>query len=117
MAKQLITGRKVVNLTSNTSYDPWYVGDFMMLTVSISSSHTYPHAFNLEGSNADGFQAPIPENSWSRLTSSFGGNQLGAAGVIATIDPGFRWIRSSTSTSAGAVSAASAFTITFVGRT
>jgi hypothetical protein len=114
MAKQLITGRKVVNLTSNTSYDPWYVGDFMMLTVSMQSTGTYPHFFPLQGSNADGFQSAIPETSWSALTSLVA---FGSAGLLATIDPGFRWIRSSTSTAAGAVSAASAFTITFVGRT
>jgi hypothetical protein len=83
----------------------------MQLTVSVSSSATFPTSYPLQGSNADGFQAAIPENTWSTITNMVG---IGT-GLLATIDPGFRWIRSSVSTQG--MSAASAFTVTFMGRT
>jgi hypothetical protein len=114
MAKQLITGMKIVDgrvATSTGSHNPWYVGDFMQLTVSLSSSATFPTSFPIQGSNADGFQAVIPENSWSQLTNIVG---IGT-GLLATIDPGFRWVRSSVSTQG--MSATSAFTMVFMGRT
>lgn len=109
MAGNIPAKYRTVNGRDATTTDPWYVGDFRELTVSISSSATFPTSYPIDGSTADGFQASIPTNSWVTIANVTGVS----TNTLLTIDPGFRWIRSRSS---DGVSAASAYTLTFSGR-
>lgn len=81
--------RARVILTSSSSGTglPSFVGDARLLTVSIQTSTASASRFTTQLSNADGFQAAIPEASWSIATVITGG-----AGIY-TVDPGARWLR------------------------
>lgn len=99
--------------TSNQTGRPWFVGDFIDLTVSISSSASNGSRFTIVGSNLDGFQSvlgdasqTVPNTSWSIVTTIV---QQG----LYTIDTGFRWVNAFRD----GVSAASMTTITFAAKT
>lgn len=80
--------RDKVILTSSSSGTgtAHWVGDARLLTLSIQSSTGSASRFTISLSNANGFQAAIPEASWSVATT------LLNVGIF-TIDPGARWIR------------------------
>lgn len=80
--------RSQVILDSNSSgtSPAQYVGDARLLTLSIQTSTTSASRFTVSLSNAQGFNAAIPEASWSVATT------LLNAGMY-TIDPGARWLR------------------------
>lgn len=80
--------RPQVILDSNSSGTglPHFVGDARLLTLSIQTSTASASRFTISGSNADGFQASIPDASFSVLTT------IVAPGLY-TIDPGARWLR------------------------
>ena len=75
--------------SSATTSAPWYVGDFQSLSMDFGSAITV----QVQGSNADGFTAAIPENTWSTVST------IAAVG-LQKVETGFRWIRSVQSTSA-----------------
>lgn len=79
---------------------PFFVGDFQQLTVSISTQSN--NAINIQMSNADGFDAVIPENSWANVLTP----SVNSAFVLPI---GYRWSRSSSPASSNA-------TIIFSGR-
>lgn len=97
--------RPQVILTSSSSGTgtPYFVGDARLLTLSIQTSTGSASRFTMSLSNADGFQAAIPEASWSVATV------LLNAGIY-TIDPGARWLRAEQPNFA--LSATSAVTLT-----
>ena len=78
----------------------WYVGDFRQLSVSVSTQSA--GALNIQASNADGFQSPIPENSWINVLTP-------SVNSVFALTTGIRWSRSSSQ-------AASNHTIIFAGR-
>ena len=94
-----------VILDSNSSGTglAYWTGDARLVTLSIQSSTGSASRFTVSGSNADGFQAAIPEASWSVLTT------ITTRGVF-TVDPGCRWIRAEQPDFA--LSATSAVTVT-----
>lgn len=54
---------KSLTVSTNTIWSqPWFVGDFIQLCISASTQSN--NAINVQMSNADGFTAVIPENSW-----------------------------------------------------
>ena len=118
-------GSRFLALGSNsTSTSPaWFVGDFRLLSVSITSGGTLgPQNVIIQGSNADGLQAADLGNAsqttnWSILTLVLGGslNLAGNAGTgMFTFDPpGYRWVRSAVSPTLHSV--ASAMTVAFYG--
>lgn len=79
--------------SSATTSGPWWIGDFDLVTASIASSTTNPSRVTFQGSNDDGFQAPIAAASWSFWTAQL------AQGVYALSGPGGvsggspRWVR------------------------
>ncbi len=75
---------------SGITGNPVFIGDFDKVTVSRQTSTGSAVNMVLQGSNEDGFTAAIPATSWSNLTTITG------AGLY-TVDPGFRWIRSTRS--------------------
>lgn len=100
-----ISGIQVAkDLTNNTSLitsPAWYTGDFRFVTVSVSTQSN--NATNIQQSNADGFQSPIPENSWANVLA------VSVQSLFLLTSPA-RWSRSSSpSLSSG--------TIIFVGHT
>lgn len=80
--------RSQVILDSNSSGTgtAYFTGDARIITFSVQTSTGSASRFTVSGSNADGFQAAIPETSWSVLTA------VTARGLY-TLDPGARWIR------------------------
>ena len=94
MPSQFINGRSV-NLGANTSLEtgnPWYVGDFARLTVSVTTGSAVGSRTTIIASNEDGFQSTLSSanrtlntNQWSIITT------IVTPGVY-TIDTGFRWI-------------------------
>jgi len=97
IAKDLSTNASLITTPA------WFVGDFRQLTVSASTQSI--NAINIQMSDADGFQSPIPENSWSNVL-------LVIAGSVTTsivLPVGYRWSRSSSP-------ASSNNTIIFAGR-
>ena len=112
-----ITGRQE-NLGAKNSLqtgNPWFVGDFQQLSVSIQSSTGSASRYTILGTNLDGFQSTlssanptIPANGWSIVTV------LTAQGLY-SVDVGFRWVNAVRD--AISVSAASNCTIVFAGRT
>src|SRR3954468_12954942 len=80
--------RSDVILTSNSSGTGLaiFVGDARLLTVSIQTSNASASRYTVSLSNADGFQATIPEASWSVATT------ITLQGIY-TLDPGGRWLR------------------------
>lgn len=87
--------RQHLNLGANSSRqtgEPWFVGDFARLTVSLTTGAAAASRISIIGSNEDGFQSTLSSgnptvntNVWSHLT------QLLSPGVF-TIDTGFRWV-------------------------
>lgn len=87
--------RYQVNLGADTSSqtgNPWFVGDFRTLTVSVTSGSAAASRLSILGSNNDGFNSTLSSgnptvdtNQWSHVT------QILTQGVF-TIEPGFRWI-------------------------
>lgn len=76
----------VLNSSSSGTGTAHFVGDSRLMTLSIITSTGSASRFTISGSDADGFQAAIPENTFSVLTTLL--NQ-----GLYTIDPGCRWIR------------------------
>ena len=68
-----------------TTSNPYLVQDAYSIQVSLLTQTT-ASAYTLQASNADGFTAAIPANSWSNATV------LTAAGQYA-VTPGMRWLR------------------------
>lgn len=108
-----------VNLGANTSAqtgNPWFVGDFRQITVSVTTGAAAASRISIIGSNADGFSSTLSSgsptvntNNWSHLT------QLLAPGVF-TIDPGFRWLNAIRAPSESGQTASNV-TVIFAGRT
>jgi hypothetical protein len=82
----------------------WFVGDFRQLTISASTQSI--NAINVQMSNADGFQSPIPENSWANVLLVIAGSVT----TSLTLPVGYRWSRTSSP-------ASSNNTLIFAGRT
>lgn len=85
-----------VGFSGQTS-NPVYIGDAAGGSLSLSLiTADASSAYTVQGSNADGFTAAIPANTWSTMTV------LGAGGIYA-IQPGAAWLRAieSFSTSSG----------------
>lgn len=104
---------------STSTSQPWYVGDFRLLTVSFSSSGSLgPSRFTVEGSNADGLQVadlggPSQTTNWSLVS---GVNMIGITPGMITFDPpGYRWIRATVAPANQSV--ASTVTIAVAGMT
>lgn len=93
----------ILNSSSSGTGTPCFVGDARLITVSIQTSTGSASRFTTSLSNADGFQASIPDTSWSVVTTILN------SGVY-TIDPGARWIRMEQPNFA--LSATSAVTVT-----
>lgn len=96
----------------------WFVGDFRLLTVSITTSTSATTNVILQGSNADGMQAAdlgglTSNTGWSNITivqsGSLNQNQNVGTGLFTFDPPGWRWIRSVITTNP------SGTTITFAG--
>lgn len=83
--------------SSLTTSAPYYVGDFTSLSLDLGSAVTVL----VQGSNADGFTASIPSNTWSTVST------IAAVG-LQKVETGFRWMR--------AVQSGSAQTITLYGQ-
>jgi hypothetical protein len=66
---------------------PWFIGDFMQLTVSASTQSNA--MINVQLSNADGFTTAIPENSWYNVLTL-------SVNSIFDVPTGARWSRVST---------------------
>lgn len=106
-----------INLGADSSREtgnPWFVGDYTRLTVSISPA-VASSIVTIVGSNLDGFTSGLStalrtgsNNTWSIVTSITG------SGLIATIDPGFRWINAIRATSASGQTASN-ITVIFTG--
>ena len=108
---------------STSTSNPWFVGDFRLLTVSVASSASLgPNNVVIQGSNADGLQqldigGPSQTTAWSNITLITAAQM--ALGVpfgtaIYTFDPpGYRWVRSFVSPTLHSV--ASAMTVIFTG--
>lgn len=62
------------------------VADFNNLTLSWKTDVATASRYTIEGSNAGGFSAAIPDASWSNITTIL-------TDGIFKIDPGIRWIR------------------------
>lgn len=75
---------------SQITSNPFFIGDFDKVTVSRQTSTASAVNMTIQGSNDDGFTAAIGAATWSTLTS------IPGAGLY-TIDPGFRWLRSTRS--------------------
>jgi hypothetical protein len=91
-------------ISASTLTSPaWFVGDFRLLTVSITTSTSGLTNVVLQGSNADGMQAGdlggLASNlGWSNITvvqpGSLNQNQNVGTGLFTFDPPGWRWIRS-----------------------
>jgi len=91
-------------ISASTLTSPaWFVGDFRLLTVSITTSTSATTNVILQGSDADGFQAAdlggLASNlGWSNITivqpGSLNQNQNVGTGLFTFDPPGWRWIRS-----------------------
>ena len=121
MARHLYT-RQQVNLgaaDSGTTGSPWFVGDFVTLTVSIQTSSTSASRFTVMGSNLDGFQSTLSVNGGfgSYVQTGFGWSHITVitSQGLYTIDPGFRWINALRS-DFNSGSASSNVTIIFEGK-
>lgn len=118
MARQLIT-QSQVNLGANTSSqtgNPWFVGDYRQITVSVTTGAAAASRTSILASDEDGFQSTLSSanalvntNQWSHIT------QITAPGVY-TIDPGMRWLMAIRAT-ANSGQTASNTTVIFTGRT
>lgn len=62
-----------------------YVGDARTLSLSLVTQTT-ASTYTVQGSNANGFTATIPENTWSTITL------LTAQGIYG-VQPGVAWLR------------------------
>ena len=71
---------------SNTTGLVYFVGDSARNVVSITSSTGSASRYTIQASDAEGFQAPIDEGSWSNYTV------FTNAGVY-PLDAGIRWFR------------------------
>lgn len=93
---------------STSTSNPFFVGDFRLVTVSFSSSGSLgPSRFTVQGSNADGFVGnwdggsgqtllggATSNTGWSLVT---GVNMIGVTPGMVTFDPpGYRWMRVAT---------------------
>lgn len=94
--------KTILTSTSSGTGSAFFVGDARILTLSVTTSVDSASRYTISGSDADGFQAAIPGNGWSVLTTILN------AGLY-TIDPGSRWIRAEQPNFA--LSAASAVTM------
>lgn len=101
--------------TSNITGNPWWVGDFRQLTVSIATSTASASRVTIVGSNLDGFKSTLSSalatasNAlWSHITVITAGQGL------YTVDCGFRWVNAIRPDFTA--SAASNMTVTFAGR-
>lgn len=79
---------------------PFLIADLMNVTVSVSTQSN--SAINLQISNADGLQSPIPENSWQNILA------ISVQSTFLIQQFGARWSRTSSE-------AASNSTIIFAG--
>ena len=104
MAWGPLTGDQVANsLSENASLittPPFFIGDFRQLTISASTQSN--NAINVQTSNADGFQSPIPEASWVNVLP------ISVQSIFA-LSTGARWSRTSSPASSNA-------TLIFAGR-
>src|SRR5687767_8327366 len=82
----MVQPQVILNSSSSGTGTPHFVGDAQLLTLSIETSTASASRFTVSLSNANGFNAAIPDGSWSVATT------LLNAGIY-TIDPGARWIR------------------------
>ncbi len=62
------------------------VADFDNVSLSWLTDTTAASRYSVEASNAEGFDAAIPDATWSNITTVL-------ADGIYTVDPGVRWIR------------------------
>ena len=95
VAKDLSTNASLITTP------PFYIGHLRQLSVSVSTQSN--NATNIQVSNADGFQSPIPENSWVNILPI-------SVQSVFNLTTGARWSRTSSPASSNA-------TIIFVGRT
>jgi hypothetical protein len=108
-----------VNLGANTSSEtgnPWYVGDYKQLTISVATGSAQASRVTIVGSNDDGFSSTLSSanrlvntNQWSIVTT------IVVPGLY-TIDPGFRWVNAIRDT-AFSGQTASNLTVIFAGTT
>ncbi len=92
---------------STATSNPFFVGDFRLLTVSFESRASLGASrITITGSNADGFQAadlggPSLTTGWSLVT---GINMVGVTPGMVTFDPpGYRLVRASVDVAAQSV--------------
>lgn len=123
MSKQYTGSYVAIGSGSTSTSNAFYVGDFRLLSVSIQSGGTLgPQNVIIQGSNADGLRAgdlggPSQTTGWSNITYVLGGSlNLGGnagAGIFTFDPPGYRWVRSTVSSTLHSV--ASAMTVIFNG--
>ena len=86
--------------SSATTSGAFLIADLGQIALSVLTVTTFASRISVQGCNADGLTAAIPDGAWSTLTA------LTAPGVV-TIDPGMRWLR---------VASASSCTVELTGR-
>ena len=75
---------------STTTSPPYWVGDANTLSLSIQSSTASSSRYTIQGSNDDGFGAPLDAAAWSLVTAIVDPVSMPA---IFTISAGARWLR------------------------
>ena len=92
------TGKEVSSATTSGAF---MIADYGQMSLSVQTVTPFVSLVTVQGTNADGLSAAIPDGAWSTLTALTGGNQM------VTIDPGVRWLR---------VASASSCTVILSGR-
>lgn len=111
--------QRQLNLGANTSQEtgnPWFVGDYWTLTVSVTTGAAAASRTTIVGSNEDGFNSTLSSadrtvntNQWSIVTT------ITSPGLY-TLDTGFRWVNAIRAT-ANSGQTASNTTVIFAGMT
>lgn len=71
-------------VSSSTSLsNPLFSGDFTVMSVQVEGTS----AITLDGSDADGLQAPLTDKDWSTIST------IATAPGIYSVTPGTRWLR------------------------
>ncbi len=102
--------------SSNETGNPWFVGDWARLTVSVTTGSAVGSRTTIVGSNEDGFSSTLSSadrtvntNQWSIITT------IVTPGLY-TIDAGFRWINAIRATAFSGQTASNT-TVVFAGST
>lgn len=79
--------------SSATTSNAFLVADFAQMALSVLTVTTFASLITVQACNADGLKSAIPDGMWSTITT------LTSPGVF-TVDPGFKWLRVASASSA-----------------